>query len=141
LHIGEHLSRARILLADDHEEFLITIQASLREEYDIVGAVQDGEALVKAAQSLNPDLIISDLTMPVLNGLQAATKLRDAGSSIDTIFLTIHSSSSYAKKAMSVGAKGYVLKIYASEQLPRAIAAVLAGRTFVSPQVHFPVSE
>jgi len=135
------MSRKRIVLADDHTEFLHTIKAMLSDEYDIVDAVEDGEDLVAAAQSTQPDLIISDLSMPVVNGFRAAAMLRAAGCSIDIIFLTIHSSASYVRKAISFGAKGYVLKNYASEQLREAIAEVLAGRTFISPQVPFQISE
>jgi DNA-binding NarL/FixJ family response regulator len=130
------VAKTRVLLADDHEEFRQGIRAALSGTYDIIADVADGEALVRAARQDPPDLIISDLSMPVLTGLQALSHLQAAGSTIDFIFLTVHSSPSYARKALKLGARGYVLKIYASEQLPFAIGEVLAGRTFVSPQIH-----
>jgi DNA-binding NarL/FixJ family response regulator len=129
------LSRVRVLLADDHEDFLSGIKTVLSAQYDVVGAVQDGDALVRAAQTTVPDLIISDLSMPVMNGLQAAIKLNEAGLQIKFIFLTVQSSPSYAKRALKVGASGYVLKPYATEQLPEAIHEVLAGRIYVSPEI------
>ena len=129
------MSRIRVLLADDHALFLSGIAASLAGVFDVVGAVQDGDALVHAAQSTLPDLIISDLRMPRLNGLQALTKLRELGLSAKVIILTIESSRSYAKRAITLGASGYVLKSYATEQLPEAIREVLAGRTYISPEI------
>lgn len=129
------LSRIRILLADDHALFLSGIEASLSGLFDVVGAVSDGEALVQAAQSSLPDLIVSDLRMPLLDGLQALSKLKELGLSAKVIILTIESSRSYAKRAMTLGASGYVLKPYATEQLPEAIREVLAGRTYISPEI------
>ena len=128
------MTRIRILLADDHKEFLLSIRNMLSARYDIVGTVHDGEALVTAARATLPDLIISDLRMPGINGLKAAATLLAEGPA-DIIFLTIESSPSYARKAVSLGARGYVLKTYAAEQLPVAIVEVLAGRQFISPQI------
>lgn len=129
------MSRQRILLADDNDDFLVTVKDLLSEEYEIVGAVRDGIALVSAARATTPDVIISDISMPQMNGFQAARELLETGCSSAIIFMTIHSSARYVKKAFSVGARGYVLKIYASEQLPKAIVDVLAGRSFISPQI------
>lgn len=129
------MSRTRVLLADDHLEFLTGIKLALLDRYDVVDTVQDGEALVRAAQTAAPDLIISDISMPAMNGLQAALKLKELGLSVKFIFLTVQSSASYVKRAMRVGASGYVLKPYATEQLPEAIQEVLAGRTYVSPEI------
>lgn len=129
------MGRIRVLLADDHLEFLTGIKTALSEQYDVVDAVQDGAALLEAAQSEAPDLIISDLSMPVMNGLQAASKLKELGLSIKFIFLTVQSSPFYAKRALKTGANGYVLKSYASEQLPDAIREVLAGGTYISPEI------
>jgi DNA-binding NarL/FixJ family response regulator len=129
------LTRIRVLLADDHLEFLTGIKTALSDQYDVVDAVQDGEALIHAAQATMPDLIISDLTMPVMSGLQAALRLKEIGLSIKFIFLTVQSSPFYARRAMQAGAKGYVLKSYATEQLQDAISEVLAGGTYVSPEI------
>lgn len=129
------MTRKRILLADDHDAFLITLRALLEHQYEIVGSVRDGKALVSAAQATMPDLIISDISMPLMNGFEAAKEILEGASSTSIIFTTIHSSPRYVKKAVSLGVKGYVLKIYASEQLPTAIAEVSAGRSFISPQI------
>lgn len=129
------MTRIRVLLADDHLEFLTGIKTALSDQYDVVDAVQDGEALIHAAQATMPDLIISDLTMPVMSGLQAALRLKEIGLSIKFIFLTVQSSPFYARRAMQAGAKGYVLKSYATEQLQDAISEVLAGGTYVSPEI------
>ena len=137
-HAGDLVNRKRILLADDHKEFLFSIRDMLSPRYDIVGIVRDGEALITAARATMPDLIISDLRMPGMNGLKAAARLLEERST-DIIFLTIESSPSYARKALSVGARGYVLKTYAAEQLPTAILEVLAGRQFISPQIPFAI--
>lgn len=129
------MSRTRVLLADDHLEFLTGIQTALADRYEVVGAVQDGDSLVRSALTTNPDLIISDLSMPVMNGFEAAQKLKSLGFKVKVIFVTVQSSSAYVKRAMRIGAAGYVLKSYVSEQLTFAIQEVLAGRTYISPEI------
>lgn len=129
------MSRTRVLLADDHLEFLTGIQTALADRYEVVGAVQDGDSLVRSALTTNPDLIISDLSMPVMNGFEAAQKLKSLGFKVKVIFVTVQSSSAYVKRAMKIGAVGYVLKSYVSEQLTVAIQEVLAGRTYISPEI------
>lgn len=126
------MARNRILLADDNTEFLEDVQPLLSGTYDIVGAVQDGLALVKAASALEPDLIISDISMPVMSGFEAASRIRALGLTAKFIFLTVQTSPAYIRKARSVGASGYVIKAHATEQLPRAVSGVLAGETFFS---------
>jgi DNA-binding NarL/FixJ family response regulator len=129
------MNRKRILLADDHAEMLEEVRALLDKEYEIVGAVQDGKQLVQAAEELKPDLIVSDISMPEMNGFEAAAKIRSLGLSSKLIFLTVQSSPGYLRKARSLGALGYVLKVYTTEQLPLAIASVLAGNPFFSPEL------
>lgn len=129
------MPRKRIVLADDHEEFRVAIRDVLSGQYDIVAEADDGKALIRAAQENPPDLVISDLSMPALTGFQALSQLQQSGVFVHFIFLTVHASAAYARRALKLGAKGYVLKIYASDQLPLAINEVLAGRTFVSPEV------
>lgn len=129
------MNRKRILLADDQAEMLDELRSLLGTEYDIVGAVQNGEKLVQAAKSLNPDLIISDISMPVMTGFEAAAKIREAGVASKIIFLSVQSSSSYLKKARALGADGYVLKVYTFEQLPLAISRVLSGTPYFSPEL------
>jgi NarL family two-component system response regulator LiaR len=127
-------NRKRILLADDHAAMLDEAKRLLKD-YEIIGAVEDGGALVEEAQRLRPDVIISDISMPVMTGFEAAVKIRRAGSTAKLIFLTVQSSAPYVKKARALGADGYVLKVYAGEQLPVAVSAVLAGQAYVSPEL------
>jgi len=129
------MSRKRILLADDHAEMLQEIRALLDGEYEIVGAVENGEKLVQAAKTLKPDLIVSDISMPVMTGFEAAAKIRESGITAKIIFLTVQSSPAYLKKARALGADGYVLKVYTNEQLVLAIASVLTGTPYFSPQL------
>jgi DNA-binding NarL/FixJ family response regulator len=129
------MSRTRILLADDHAEMLEELRSLLDADYEIVGAVENGEKLVEAARTLKPDLIVSDISMPVMSGFEAAAKIREYGIATKIIFLTVQSSSAYLKKARALGAEGYVLKIYTTEQLPLAISSVLTGTPYVSPQL------
>ena len=129
------MARKRILLADDHVEMLEEIRALLTNDYEIVGAVENGEKLVKAAQELKPDVIVSDISMPVMTGFEAAAKIRGLGLAAKIIFLTVQSSAAYVKKARALGADGYVLKVYTNEQLPLAVSNVLMGSPYVSPQL------
>ena len=129
------MTRQRILLADDHAQMLEEVRSLLDVNYEVIGAVENGAELVEAACSLKPDLIVSDIGMPVMNGFEAAAKIRESGLPIKIIFLTVQSSPAYLKKACSLGAKGYVLKVFASEQLLPAVASVLTGETYISPQL------
>jgi len=123
------------LLADDHTEMLQELRALLDSDYEIVGAVENGLKLVEAAASLKPDLIISDISMPIMTGFEAAARIRESGISTKIIFLTVQSSSAYLKKARALGADGYVLKVYTNEQLPVAISSVLTGTPYFSPEL------
>lgn len=129
------VSRKRVLLADDHAAMLEEVRALLGENYEVVGAVENGEKLVEAASALNPDVIVSDISMPVMTGFEAAARIRQLGIASRIIFLTVQSSTAYLKKARALGADGYVLKIYTTEQLPLAIASVLTGTPYFSPQL------
>jgi DNA-binding NarL/FixJ family response regulator len=111
------------------------VQNLLKQDYEVVGTVENGAALVKAAQELKPDLIISDISMPVMTGFEAAAKIRAAGIEAKLIFLTVQSSPAYLKKARALGAEGYVLKVFVAEQLHAAVDAVLAGKPYFSPQL------
>jgi two-component system, NarL family, response regulator LiaR len=111
------------------------VRALLDSDYEIIGTAQNGETLVEAARKLNPDLIISDISMPVMTGFEAAAKIKALGLAPKLIFLTVQSASAYVKKARSLGAAGYVLKAYTHEQLRAAVAKVLTGDTYVSPQL------
>jgi DNA-binding NarL/FixJ family response regulator len=129
------MSRKRILLADDHAEMLDEVRSLLDSEYEIVGTAQNGKNLVQAAKELKPDLIVSDISMPEMTGFEAAAKIRALGMEVKLIFLTVQSSSGYLRKARALGADGYVLKVYTTEQLCTAVASVLNGTPYFSPQL------
>lgn len=128
-------NRKRILLADDHQAIVEEVRDLLDQAYEVVGTVENGQTLVEAAQRLKPDLIITDISMPVMTGFEAAAKIRALGLATKLIFLTVQSSPAYLKRARSLGADGYVLKVYSTEQLATAVSKVLAGETFFSPQL------
>lgn len=132
---GSAMSRKRILLADDHAEMLDEVRSLLDGDYEIVGTAVNGKGLVQAARELKPDLIVSDISMPEMTGFEAIAKIRAMGIDTKVIFLTVQSSSGYVRKARSLEAEGYVLKIYTSEQLPIAVASVLSGMSYFSPQL------
>ncbi len=125
--------RARILLGDDHALILDGIRAALLPFHDIVGQAQDGKALVEAAQKLKPDLVILDIGMPVLNGFEAAKRIKETLPPTKLIFLSQHLNPAYLKHALKLGASGYVLKSDATEELQQAIAAALRGKTYITP--------
>jgi len=126
------MNRIRVLLADDHSMVLEGVAKILEDEFDIVGKVEDGRALVAAAQELNPDIIVTDMTMPLLHGLEACRQLkRLVGSKV--IFLTMHADVAYAKEAFQAGASGYLLKRNAASELIDAIHTVIKCQTYVTP--------
>jgi len=127
------MSRTRILLADDHKMFAQGLRALLEDEFDLVGSVENGQALVDAAHELNPDVIVADISMPVLNGLDAVRRLRDEGLTAKIIFLTMHADDRLLAEAFRIGGTGYVLKQSAGEELIVAIRQVLDGRKYVTP--------
>ena len=129
------MERKRILLADDHEGFLRRVRALLDGHYEIVASALDGEELVEAVRTLQPDLVISDITMPAMSGFEAILKIRSLGLKTKFILLTVHSSPAYLRRALSLGVEGYVVKLHTVEQLLTATAAVLGGETFISPQL------
>jgi DNA-binding NarL/FixJ family response regulator len=131
-------SKKRILLADDHTEMLEEVRRLLEKEYEIVAAVEDGAQLVDAALAHKPDLVITDISMPVMNGFEAVAKMRGVGLQTNIIFLTVQSTAPYLRKARSLGANGFVLKVYANEQLPVAVSQVLNGGSYISPQLDGP---
>jgi DNA-binding NarL/FixJ family response regulator len=127
------MRRPRLLLGDDHALILDGIRASLQTEFDIVGVARDGKALVEAAARLHPDIVVLDISMPELNGFEAARHIREADPDIKLIFLSQHLNPAYVKHALRVGASGYVLKSGATEELRQAIAATLQGKTYITP--------
>jgi DNA-binding NarL/FixJ family response regulator len=127
--------KPRLLLADDHTLLLEGIRLMLEPEFELVGSVEDGHALLKAAKALKPDIILLDISMPVLNGIDAARRLRKLLPSARLIFLTMHADPDYVAEAFRAGAMGYLLKRAAASELLAAIRAVLKGDHYVSPFV------
>lgn len=122
----------RLLLADDHLVVLEGLQRLLtRPELEIVGAVHDGQELVNAAAELQPDVIVADISMPGLSGVEAAVRIREKDKRVKIIFLTMHPELSYAVQAMRAGASGYVLKHAAGSELFEAIHRVMEGGTYL----------
>jgi len=126
------LSRIRVLLADDHLEFLAVATRLLEADYEVVKTVSDGQSVVEEASTLKPDVIALDITMPVLNGIAAARRLRAAGFTGKIVFLTVHGDADYVRAAVSAGAQGFVIKSRLASDLVPALREVLAGRSFVS---------
>jgi DNA-binding NarL/FixJ family response regulator len=123
----------RIFLADDHRYLLDLIRSLLEPTFDVVGAVEDGEALVEAAGNLQPDVIIADISMPKLNGIEAADRLRESGSLSKIVFLTVHAGPDFVQAALKTGALAYVSKSRIATDLLIAVEEALHGCIFVSP--------
>lgn len=129
------LNKARVLLVDDHAMMLEGLRLILEGDYELVGTVEDGRAAVAAAAQLKPDLIILDISMPILNGFEAARQLRKQNPAIKLIFLSMHADADYVREAFRAGGMGYVVKRAAGSELVNAIREVLAGRHYVTPLV------
>jgi DNA-binding NarL/FixJ family response regulator len=127
--------RCRVLVADDHDVVREGLQVLLREQFDIVGAVRDGRTLVREAQRLSPDLVLIDITMPVLNGIEATRQLQARSPSIKVVVFTMHADVTYAAELLQAGASAYVLKNSPIEEIKTAMNQALAGKKYVTPQV------
>lgn len=127
------MNRAKVLLADDHTLLLEAFRRLLEPEFEIVGTVADGRALLEAAKRLKPDVIVLDITMPLLNGLEAARQLRETLPQIKLIFLTMNPDLDMVDEALRVGASGYLLKTSAASELTKAIRNALHGLKYVTP--------
>jgi DNA-binding NarL/FixJ family response regulator len=133
--------RPRVVLADDHREMLLRVTALLAAEFTVVAAVGDGEALVDAEANLHPDLLVIDITMPGISGLEAATVVRQRGSQVPIVFLSVHEEPEFVLAARQAGALGYVSKVRLASDLIPAVRAVLDGRRFVSASVDVGIDE
>jgi len=129
------MKRHKILLADDHTIVLEGISKILEPHFDLVGTVEDGRALLEAAQRLRPDAVVIDIGMPLLNGVDAARQLANLVPQTKIVFLTMHSDPAYVSEAFRAGASGYVLKQSAGSELVFALQEVLKGRYYVTPLV------
>jgi DNA-binding NarL/FixJ family response regulator len=129
------MKKPSVLLADDHRIMLDGLKSLLEPEYELVGAVEDGRALIEQAARLRPDLIVLDISMPLLNGIEALRKIRKLDERIKVIVLTMHLDATYAASAFEAGASGFVLKHSASSELLTALQEALKGHTYISPMV------
>jgi DNA-binding NarL/FixJ family response regulator len=123
----------RVLLADDHRILAEGLRSLLVPEFDLIGVVEDGRAMVEAAKALKPDVIIADISMPQLNGIEALEEVRKFIPNVRVIFLTMHRDVAYARRALEAGAVGFVVKHAALDELVLAVRAAAQGRIFVTP--------
>jgi len=126
-------NRIRVLLAEDNKAMLSQIKKLLTANFDVVGEANDGLQALEAAEELKPDILLLDISMPVMNGIETARRLRQANSKTRIIFLSVHADPEFVSEAMVTGAMGYVIKPRMVSDLLVAINEVYAGRTFVSP--------
>ncbi|MGC1420922.1 MAG: response regulator transcription factor [Terracidiphilus sp.] len=129
------MNRARVLIADDHGPLREATARMLASSFDVVGTAQDGQDLISKAEVLNPDVIISDITMPILGGIEAARLLRKSRSAARIVFLTIHDENEFIRACLDEGALGYVIKAHMKDDLVLAINAAMKGKRFISPSL------
>ena len=129
------MRRPRLLLADDHLIVLEGMSRLLQSEYDLLPPASDGQLLVETAIRTIPDVIVTDISMPILNGIEATRQIRKKGLKSKVIFLSMHADREFAAEALSAGGSGYVIKQSAAEELSRAIRDVLKNRTYVTPRL------
>ncbi|HSE59593.1 MAG TPA: response regulator transcription factor [Nitrospiraceae bacterium] len=127
------MSKPRVLLADDHTLMLGGLTKLLEPWCEIVGSVTDGRALVEAAAHSHPDLAVVDISMPLLNGIEAAQRVKEVSPETKVIFVSMHDATAYVQAAFKAGASGYLLKRSATDELEQAIRTVLAGNYYVTP--------
>src|SRR6516165_1081144 len=135
------MTRIRILLADDHAMICDGFRKLLEPEYEVVGTAGDGRALLKAAEELKPDVVLVDIGMPLLNGLDAARQLKKQMPRLKLIFLTMNPDSDLASEALRIGASGYLLKNSQGEELMKAVRTIVSGMSYVTPQVRQAMEE
>jgi DNA-binding NarL/FixJ family response regulator len=124
-----------VLIADDHRSVLKGLVRLLEDKFEVVGVVLNGDLLVEAAKRLRPDVIVTDISMPGLNGLEALERLKSEASEVKVIMLTMHADPAVAAAAIRLGASGFIVKLSAADELEFAITEVLQGRTYLSPAV------
>ena len=129
------MKKPRVIMADDHSLILAGLRKLVETECEVVGTAEDGRMLVEMAQKLRPDLILLDISMPLLNGLEAARQLNKLVPESKLIFLTMHASPTYATEAFQAGASGYLLKRSAASELSQAIQSVLQGQQYLTPLI------
>ena len=131
-------NRRRVLLADDHPLLLERVTTFLQPTFDVVGVAHNGLEMVEKAMRLDPDIIVADISMPGIDGIEAANRLREMGARATVVFLTIHESREFVEACLATGALGFVVKSHMRIDLMPAIDAALSGRCFVSSTRHKP---
>ena len=129
---GAIVAKIRVVLADDHPEMIAEVRRTLDEEFEVIDSVDDGNQAVDAVMMMDADILVTDISMPVLDGLQAANRLRAVNSRVKIIFFTVHEDRDYIAAALSTGASGYVTKARLKADLVHAIHEALRGNIFVS---------
>lgn len=129
------MRKPRVLLADDHPIVAQGLRTLLEPEVELVGIVENGRALIDATEKLKPDVIVADISMPLLNGIEAVRQIKKTDTDVKVIFLTMHPDVTYAVSAFEAGAMGYVVKHSAPTELTAAIRSVLKGKNYVTPLV------
>jgi DNA-binding NarL/FixJ family response regulator len=127
------MNRTSVLLADDHVMLMDGLVHLVRQDFDIVGVASDGRAMVEMARQSRPDVIVTDISMPHLNGIDAARILRKEAISAKLLFLTMHADLPLVEEAFRAGASGYILKLCAAEEFIKAIKCVAKGATYITP--------
>ena len=135
---SEPVRLPRVLLADDHVLVAEGIGLLLESHFEFLGTVENGRELLRAAAELRPDVVLLDISMPILNGLEAARQLKDALPSVRIVFLTMHADTTYLREALNAGAQGYVLKRAAASELVQAIKTVMNGSIYITPSLGNP---
>ena len=129
------MKRTRILLADDHKIVLEGLRSLLEPEFELVGMAENGRTLLRLSDQLKPDAIVVDISMPLLNGIEAVRQIKEISPDISIVFLTMHPDVTYAARAFEVGASGYVLKHSAPSELVTAIHAAMKGQIYITPAI------
>jgi DNA-binding NarL/FixJ family response regulator len=129
------MSKPRVLIADDHKIVVEGLKKLLSSDFDVIGAVADGRELLAASGKLHPDVIVADISMPSLNGIEAVRQIKKIHNEVKVVFLTMHPDVTYAASAFKAGASGYVLKHSAPDELVTAIREALQGRTYITPLI------
>jgi DNA-binding NarL/FixJ family response regulator len=126
------VSRRRVLVADDHSRILSAVNALLKESFDVIGLVPDGQAALEATLQLQPDLLVLDVSMPGMSGIEVASELKKRGSQTRIVFLTVHEDVRIVASCLAAGGLGYIVKEMVDSDLIPAMNEALAGRVFVS---------
>ena len=129
------MKRWKVLIADDHSMVIDGLRSLLEPEFEVVGAVNDGRAVLPEVRKLHPDVVVIDISMPLLNGLDCTRQLHDTGCTAKILILTMHPDATLAQEALAAGASGYLLKSSPGSELKGALRDVLRGRTYLSPGV------